>query len=280
MAQSEAACEFISAEINSPLVGGPPPTEIGGDDFVYDFLRMEMKRQHEQRRAMRRMKDSGVEILDRFRESVRYRRELQEGKLTITPEQAIEQNVNLMPHFEDVHLRRSRRVLMCAHSEDVHRRVRRSVVTPEQQMELERSAREQAVKQYGQVVVVVDNLMKYVQERMEESAKRRTSNGATGRQSATDDDITMLTINDRRVRDLLRQTARELAHINRDIHILDEQFRLFDRARDRLDLRYKAAMGTRPGFIKDILLMTGGLPNEPYILSIDLRESDVSVQSS
>jgi hypothetical protein len=251
-----------------------------GDDFMYQFLRMEMKRQRQQRRAMRRDKESVIEIKDRFRETERYRRELDQGKLTVTPEQAKAQNVNLMPHFEGVQLRDYRRNLVCESLEEsAHRRARRPTIRRGNHDAVDRIAREKASRQYRKVALNADLLVKHMQRKLEESAKRRMSSRGRGpfgeKKMEEDEDLVMPANSEDRLRDLMRQIKRDLTDITRNIDILDGQLTLFARARERLDLRYKAAVGTRPDFLNDILLMTGGKPGEPYIKSVgDLNDGD------
>jgi hypothetical protein len=249
-----------------------------GDEFMYEFLRMEMKRQRQQRRAMRRTKDSCVEIVDRFRETQRYKRELEEGKLTVTPEQAKAQNVNLMPHFEGVHLRDYRRTLACERfNEAAGRRTKWTLSRPAEREEIERMAREKALKQYEMVAPGAVGLTKHMQKKLEEGTKTHRPGESSPDEEKKEDcgEIPMSTDSEDRLRDLLRQIKRDMDDVARNIDILDGQLTLFARARERLDFRYRAAVGTRPEFLNDILLMTGGRPGEAYIKSIgDLSDGD------
>jgi hypothetical protein len=251
-----------------------PTATSDGDEFMYEFLRMEMKRQREQRRAMRQERTSLIEIANRFRETERYRRELDAGKLTVTPEQAKAQNVNLMPHFEGVQLHNYRGTLFCkAMDEPAHRHTRRS----NKQETFDCRARAKASRQYRKVARGADLLVKYMQKKFEESGKRWliSSGAALDEKKKDDEEIPVTTNNEDRLRDVVRQLARDFNDVVRNVDILDGQLALFARARERLDLRYRAAVGTRPDFLNDILLMTGGKPGEPYIKSVgNLSDGD------
>jgi hypothetical protein len=252
------------------------PADPGdGDEFMYEFLRAEMKRQRQQRRAMRREKDSRVEIVDRFRETERYRRELDEGTHTVTPEQAEADNVDLMPHFEGVELRDYRRVPGCERFDECERH--RTSIRPGMREAAERMARDKALRQYRKVALGADMLIKHMQRKLEESAKRRKGGCAPRDEKKREDydEVPMTTDSEDRLRDIMRQVRRDMSDVARNVEILDGQLALFNRARERLEFRYKAAVGTRPEFLNDILLMTGGRPAEPYIKSVgDLNEGD------
>jgi hypothetical protein len=251
---------------DQPMSVEPATDAPYNDEFMYEFLRLEMKRKREQRRAMRREKTSLIDVADRYRETERYRRELDEGQLTVTPEQVKEQKVNLMPHFEGVQLHDYPRKIVFERSDTTaHRGAKQLNLPPGEQDE---KAREKASKQYKKVAMHADLLVKHMQARFEQSARKHTSRGGTSlneKKREDDDAMSLTTSSENRLREVIRQLRRDMAEVTRNIDIIDEQIALFARARERLDLRYRAAVGTRPDFLNDILLMTGGRPDEPYI---------------
>jgi hypothetical protein len=131
-------------------------------------------------------------------------------------------------------------------------------------VEIDRIASERAAKHSQQVAACIDSLMRRVQQRMG-GVRRRTADD-TGDHG----EKVIVSYSEESLKLLMKKIVRDINEVGRHIDILDEQLNLFARARDKLDFRYRVATGTRTAFLRDIRLMTGGLPGEPYVASDDI----------
>jgi hypothetical protein len=179
-----------------------------------------------------------------------------------------------MPHFEGVQLRSYTRALPREPIVDARRSLRRSLGPPERQMEMDKAARERAVKQYRKVAECIDYFMRNVRQRI--------GGGGDAADWLPEEDpektIVLGPVCEESLRELMKQIVRDLRELRHNIEIIDEQLTLFARARDRLDFRHGAATGTRTAFLRDISLMTGELPDEPYMPSDDIITTCASIQ--